>query len=372
MSIPIGEIVVAFLALALLGTAFAVLLSLSYRVLAVKGDPKLELFMSILPGSNCGACGHAGCLGYAETLVKEGAEPTGCLAGGPIVAARLAEAMGVSVKAQEELVAFVACRAGRKIAKMKYDYVGVDNCQAASLLFGGDKCCDYGCIGLGSCVRVCPFDAITVTEEGLAVVNSTKCRACRKCIKACPRKLISMAPKNQTVLVACRAGRKIARVKYAYVGVDHCQAASLLFGGDKCCDYGCIGLGSCVRVCPFDAVRVTEQGLAVVDSAKCRACQKCVKACPRKLISMVPKSQTVLVACKNLDKGRKAKEVCAMACIACRICEKNCPAEAISVVNNLAVIDYAKCTRCGICVAKCPQKSIILIAARETVEALVA
>jgi len=275
MNISIGDIVIAFLALAVLGTVFAALLSVSYRFLAVKGDPKLELFMSILPGSNCGACGHAGCLGYAETLVKEGAEPTGCLAGGPIVAARLAEAMGVSVKAQEELVAFVACRAGRKIAKMKYDYVGVDNCQAASLLFGGDKCCDYGCIGLGSCVRVCPFDAITVTEEGLSVV----------------------------------------------------------------------------------------------DSAKCRACQKCVKACPRKLISMVPKNQTVLVACKNLDKGKRAKEVCSMACIACRICEKNCPEKAITVVNNLAVIDYAKCTRCGICVEKCPQESIILLPAGQTVAA---
>jgi Na+-translocating ferredoxin:NAD+ oxidoreductase RNF subunit RnfB len=273
MNISIGDIVVAFLALALLGTAFAVLLSASYRVLAVKGDPKLELFLSILPGSNCGACGHAGCLGYAESLVKEGAEPTGCLAGGPAVAAKLAEAMGVAVKAQEELVAFVACRSGREVARMKYDYVGVGNCQAASLLFGGDKYCEYGCIGLGSCVRVCPFDAITVTEEGLAVV----------------------------------------------------------------------------------------------DSAKCRACRKCVQACPRKLISMVPKSQTVLVVCGNLDKGKRAKEVCPMACIACRLCERNCPADAITVINNLAVIDYAKCTRCGICVEKCPQKSIVLLPAGQVV-----
>jgi len=275
MNVSIGDIVIPFLVLGALGTAFAMLLSVAYRFLAVKGDPKLELFMSILPGSNCGACGYAGCLGYAETLVKGGAEPTGCLAGGAAVAARLAEAMGIAVVGQEELVAFVACRAGRKIAKMKYDYVGVDNCQAASLLFGGDKYCDYGCIGLGSCVRVCPFDAITITAEGLAVVNS----------------------------------------------------------------------------------------------AECRACQKCIKACPRKLISMVPKNQTALVACKNLDKGRRAKEVCPMACIACRICEKNCPAKAITIVNNLAVIDYAKCTQCGICVEKCPQKSIILLPAPQTVTA---
>ena len=154
--------------------------------------------------------------------------------------------------------------------------------------------------------------------------------------------------------------------------MDNCQAASILFGGDKSCDYGCIGLGSCVRVCPFDAITITKEGLAVVDKEKCRSCRKCVKACPRKLIAMVPKSQTVLVACRNLDKGKRAKEVCSMACIACRICEKNCPAKAITMVNNLAVIDYAKCTRCGICVEKCPQKSIILLPAGQTVAAQVA
>ncbi len=275
MSLSIRDILVPFLTLGLLGTAFAILLSVAYRFLAVKGDPKLELFMSILPGVNCGACGCAGCLGFAEKLAKGEAEPTGCMAGGPTVAAKLAEAMGVAVKAQEELVAFVACRAGRRTARMKYAYAGVDNCQAAALLFGGDKLCDYGCIGLGSCVRVCPFDAIHITEDGLALV----------------------------------------------------------------------------------------------DRAKCRACQKCVKACPRELITMVPKSQAVLVACRNLDKGRKAREVCPIACIACRICEKNCPSKAITVVNNLAVIDYAKCTRCGICVAKCPQKSIILVAEEEALKA---
>ncbi len=265
MSDIVKEIGVPVLALGLLGSAFALLLSVAHRFFAVKGDPKLEMFLSILPGSNCGACGHAGCLAYAETLTKEGAEPTGCLAGGSAVAAKLAEAMGISVKTQADLVAFVACRAGGRTAKKKF----------------------------------------------------------------------------------------------AYMGVDNCQAASLLFGGDKSCEYGCLGLGSCVRVCPFDAIKITADGLAVIDREKCRSCQKCVKACPRSLISMVPKTQSVLVACKNLDKGKRAKEVCAIACIACKICEKNCPTKAIVVVNNLAVIDFKTCTRCGICVEKCPQKSIL-------------
>ena len=259
------DIVIPFFVLGLLGAGFAILLSVSYRFLSVKDDPKLELFLSILPGSNCGACGHAGCRAFAEDLAKETAEPTGCLAGGLTVAAKLSEAMGITAEAQAELIAFVACNAGRKISKTKYIYAGVDNCQAANMLFGGDKYCDYGCIGLGSCERVCPFDAIHVNADGLSVV----------------------------------------------------------------------------------------------DRDKCRACQLCVKACPRKLISMVPKQQTVFIACKNLDKGKKAKEVCAISCIACRICERNCPAKAITMVDNLAVIDYTKCTQCGVCVEKCPQKTIL-------------
>ena len=258
MNITTMDIVVPFLVLGLLGAGFAILLS-------VKGDPKLELFMSILPGSNCGACGHAGCLGFAESLLQEGAEPTGCLAGGAAVASKMAAAMGISLEPQTELVAFVACQAGRKTARLKYTYVGLDDCKAASLLFGGDKVCRHGCLGRGSCRRACPFDAISLSEDGLAKV----------------------------------------------------------------------------------------------DRLKCRSCQKCVAACPLKLISMVPKHQTVLVACKNLDQGKKAKEACRLACIACRVCEKNCPTSAIAVTNNLAVMDYAKCTRCGICVEKCPQKSIL-------------
>ncbi len=266
MNISLGDILIPLFVLGLLGTAFAILLFVSYRSLSIKGDPKLELFMSILPGSNCGACGHAGCLGYAEALLKGETEPTGCLAGGPAVAAKIAEAMGISLEPQEDVVAFVACRAGRKTAKVKYDYVGPQNCQAASLAFGGDKYCDYGCLGLGSCVRACPFDAI----------------------------------------------------------------------------------------------RITEDGLALVDRAKCRACRKCMKACPRKIISMVPKNQTVLVACCNLDKGKKAREVCSIACIACRKCERVCPVQAITVENNLASIDYSKCTGCGLCVKECPRDTIKL------------
>ena len=176
---------------------------------------------------------------------------------------------------------------------------------------------------------------------------------------------ISLEPKTELVaFVGCRAGRSTARMIYEYEGVENCQAANLLFGGDKACAWGCLGLGSCERACPFDAIHVNADGLAVVDRSKCTSCAKCVAACPRHLIDMVPKSQDVLVACKNHDRGKKAKDVCPIACTACKICEKNCPDDAIHVLDNLAVIDFPKCTQCGTCVEKCPQASIISVSGK--------
>jgi len=176
---------------------------------------------------------------------------------------------------------------------------------------------------------------------------------------------VSLTPKTETVaFVACRAGRSTAKMNFAYEGVMNCQSAAVVFGGDKACRWGCLGLGSCERACPFDAIHVNHDGVAVVDRGKCTSCAKCVAACPRKLIDMVPKEQDVLVACKNHDRGRRAKDVCPIACTACKICEKNCPHDAIPVIDNLSVIDYAKCTNCGICVQKCPQASIISVSGK--------
>jgi electron transport complex protein RnfB len=279
------SIVVPILALGLLGALFAVLLAASFRKFAVQADPRAEKILAALPGSNCGACGFAGCLALAEAIAAGKAEADGCVAGGNSTAQSVAAVLGISLEPQTEFVAFVACRAGRTTAVMNYEYQGVNNCQSAHLMFGGDKACAWGCLGLGSCERACPFDAIHVNGEGLAVV----------------------------------------------------------------------------------------------DRAKCRSCRKCVAACPRGLISMVPKSQDVLVACRNQDRGNKARQVCPIACTACKICEKNCPDDAIHVTLsgaprpdeapatgtvNLAVIDYAKCTQCGTCVEKCPQASILSVSGK--------
>jgi len=103
---------------------------------------------------------------------------------------------------------------------------------------------------------------------------------------------------------------------------------------------------------------VHVNGVAVVNREKCTSCGLCVKACPRKIIELVPYVSKYRVACSSADKGKDTKAVCSTGCIGCKICEKNCPKEAIEVTDNHAKILYDKCIGCGICANKCPVKII--------------
>lgn len=158
--------------------------------------------------------------------------------------------------------------------------------------------------------------------------------------------------------VHCRGTRKAALDRGTYVGISNCQASHLL-GGNKQCTYGCLGFADCVRACPFDAMYMSEEGLPVVIEDKCTACGKCVTACPRNIIDILPRDQNILVFCCSKDRGPVARKVCKNACIACGICARACP-DAIVMEDYLAIIkDYKKIDPDKIpAIEKCPTDAI--------------
>ncbi|MCB2311763.1 RnfABCDGE type electron transport complex subunit B [Clostridium tagluense] len=162
----------------------------------------------------------------------------------------------------------------------------------------------------------------------------------------------------QVAFVKCKGTCAVAKEKYEYDGIRDCRQAVIAPGeGPKACSDGCLGFASCVRACEFSALHIID-GVAVVYKDNCVACGACIKVCPKNLIELVPASQEVLIECNSKSKGKSVKENCGVGCIACTMCVKVCPSEAITMVNNLATIDFEKCTQCGLCSTKCPTKAI--------------
>lgn len=141
--------------------------------------------------------------------------------------------------------------------------------------------------------------------------------------------------------VMCGGSDSLAKKKFIYNGVSDCISANLVAGGDKACSYGCLGLGTCAHVCPVDAI-VVEDGLARVLPELCIACRKCVEACPKNIIKMVPAARAVHVVCSSKDKGPVVRKVCKVGCIGCRRCTKAVDNEQIVMDGMLAVVDYKK------------------------------
>ena len=167
------------------------------------------------------------------------------------------------------------------------------------------------------------------------------------------------AQARQVAFVKCAGTCDKAGKDYEYYGLNDCVMVNMMqAGGPKSCNYGCLGEGSCVKACPFDAIHVVD-GVAVVDKEECKACGKCIAACPKKLIELVPYDQKHLVACSSHDKGKDVMKACSVGCIGCKMCEKVCESDAIKVEGNVAHIDPEKCTNCGKCAEKCPKKAIL-------------
>ena len=170
---------------------------------------------------------------------------------------------------------------------------------------------------------------------------------------------VDAAPTSRKVaFIMCNGTNDNIKRNYIYDGPKSCVSASqLATGGNKTCTYSCIGLESCKNACPFNAIKMVDS-IAIVIEKRCTAFGKCVKVCPMKLIEIVPEKSKVRVLCNSRDKVRLVKENCRAGCFGCNLCQKVCPEDAITVADNIAHIDYSKCTLCMECVNKCPSKAI--------------
>ncbi len=189
----------SILVLFLLGLAAAGVLAVASRLLHVDEDPRIARVEGCFPGANCGGCGYPGCSAAATAVVKGDAPPELCVAGGPEIAASIAAIMGTEVTFKEPKVANNICTGGSR-ANLLFDYEGINDCRAEALLHGGNRSCGLGCIGMGSCVKVCGFDAIRLDSDGLPVVDMNACRSCGKCAEVCPTGAIRVSGMTMDLL----------------------------------------------------------------------------------------------------------------------------------------------------------------------------
>lgn len=175
-------------------------LAAASKVFYVYVDPLIVKIDDVLPGANCGGCGMPGCAANAEAIVAGKAAADSCVAAGPEVAEAIAEIMGLTIEAKEPDIALPGCTYGVLDADLKYFYEGLNDCRAAALLSGGMKVCNIGCMGLGTCAKACPFDAIIMGPQGLPVVDEEKCTGCGTCERVCPKNIINLSSVTRRIM----------------------------------------------------------------------------------------------------------------------------------------------------------------------------
>lgn len=231
--------------MAVLGILLATVLALANRRLYVFEDPRIGEVEELLPRSNCGACGQAGCRAFAEQAVEGKVVPAQCTVCSPSQREQIADLLGVAAGSIQRQVARLACAGGKHVAFLRARYAGHRSCRAAASVAGGGKECAWGCLGLGDCAIACDFDAIRIDRHGLPVVDADRCTACNDCVEACPKGLFSLHSVDHKLWVAC-ANR-----------ADPDTAAAA-------CEVACTACGKCVADAAPDLIRL-DHDLAVID-----------------------------------------------------------------------------------------------------------
>ncbi len=271
-AVSLSTYLVPTLILGGVGLTFGLLIAVAHRFLKVWEDPRIVEVAEMLPGSNCGACGFAGCRAFAEGLVAEESQPAGCTQLSADDMEDVASFLGVAAGEAVQRVARLLCAGDASVAPQQAEYLGLATCAAAAAVAGGGKGCSWGCLGLADCEVSCDYDAIHMDPLGLPHVTPEKCTACNDCVEACPKDLFVIMPVDQKLIVQCRS---------ALEG-DLAEAI---------CSVACTACGKCA----LDAapgVIAMRGGLAVVDyDRNDLAGTEAIERCPTGAIAWVEGTQ---------------------------------------------------------------------------------
>jgi RnfABCDGE-type electron transport complex B subunit len=254
------------------GLVFGTLIAVANAKLKVWEDPRIGAVEEALPGANCGACGYAGCRAFAEAAVNGVVAPAGCTVMGDEDREDVAALLGVSAGEANKQVARLLCAGGDDVAVKKAQYHGVDSCAAAVAVTGGGKGCSWGCVGLADCAVACDFDAITMSPNGLPVVDPDLCTSCGDCVDACPLDLFTIMPLDHKLMVQCK---------------------NLLQGdaAEEVCAVACTACERCVQDAAPGLIEI-KNGLAVIDYDKIETANPdAIARCPTGAIVWVEGAQ---------------------------------------------------------------------------------
>ncbi|MDI9819528.1 MULTISPECIES: RnfABCDGE type electron transport complex subunit B [unclassified Legionella] len=124
----------------------------------------------LLPQTQCGECGYAGCLPYAEALAQGTAAINLCPPGGAPTVRALGELLAINP------APFLASAEVNKrppaTAKIR----------------------EAECIGCTKCIQACPVDAIIGSGKLMHAVIQHECTGCGLCIEPCPVDCIELTP----------------------------------------------------------------------------------------------------------------------------------------------------------------------------------
>jgi Na+-translocating ferredoxin:NAD+ oxidoreductase RNF subunit RnfB len=268
--------------MAALGGLLALFLALASKRLYVFEDPRIDQVEEMLPHSNCGACGTAGCRNFAEQVVAGTLQPARCTVNPPQQNKDIASMLGIALGDVEKRIARLACAGGNNVAKSSANYVGHSTCRSASVISGGGRSCVWGCLGLGDCAHVCDFDAIFMNRQGLPEVDPEKCTACGDCVDICPKQLFSLEPVSRQLWVACKNQADPSASEYS-------------------CDVSCTACGRCVMDAAPGLIKL-DRNLAVIDYNKnAMADRHAIERCPTGAIVWLDGARA--------DKGRAARKI---------------------------------------------------------------